>query len=89
MPELTELEQQLRVLAAEIEWPATPALGAAVSRRITAMPRSYDARPWYERRPECPAVDQAQAGEERPGSQPPQQEGQNAQPTERPYPGPP
>ena len=50
MPELTELEQQLRLLAAEIEWPATPALGGAVRRRITSTtPRSY-ARPWYERR---------------------------------------
>jgi hypothetical protein len=38
------LEQRLREMAPEIEWPATPELRSAVTRRIAAQPR------WYERR---------------------------------------
>jgi hypothetical protein len=39
-----ELEERLRDLGGEIDWPATPELRPQVTRRLAALPR------WYERR---------------------------------------
>jgi hypothetical protein len=44
VPELSELEQLLRDLGGDLEWPATPNLAPAIRRRIFAR------RPWFESR---------------------------------------
>ncbi|MDQ6879300.1 MAG: hypothetical protein M3082_16720 [Candidatus Dormibacteraeota bacterium] len=48
MPELSSLEQQLAGLTRNLEWPATPNLGPAITQRIGqhVAPR----RPWFESR---------------------------------------
>ena len=44
MPELEMVEQRLRELAADIDWPATPDLRPTITRRLAVQPR------WYGRR---------------------------------------
>jgi len=44
-----ELEQELRALGAELAWPTTPAIAAAVRARITARPVVLRV-PWYQSR---------------------------------------
>jgi hypothetical protein len=46
---MAELEQQLRALAAELDWPATPDLAPAIQSRITTRVVVLRA-PWYQSR---------------------------------------
>src|SRR2546425_6467199 len=48
MSEATQLEQRLSLLRDEIDWPATPALGARVLARIAAP--AIVRRPWFQSR---------------------------------------
>ncbi len=48
MPEAAELERRLRLLGADIDWPATPDLARQVGARVSI--RAAARRPWFQSR---------------------------------------